>query len=36
MMADAGFRDVTFITTTGYHTSPETEGALFRATKPAG
>ncbi len=34
LMADAGFQEVTFIKTTGYHTSPETEGALFRATKP--
>jgi len=25
----------TFIKMTGYHTSPETEGAIFRATKPA-
>jgi len=35
LMTDAGFQDVTFIKTTGYHTSPETEGAVFRATKPA-
>lgn len=35
LMADAGFQDVTFIKTTGYHTSPEAEGSLFRATKPA-
>lgn len=35
MMIDAGFQDVAFIRTTGYHTSPDTEGALFRATKPA-
>jgi len=35
LMTDAGFQDVTFIKTTGYHTSPETEGAIFRATKPA-
>lgn len=34
LMADEGFRDVSFIKTTGYHTSAETEGALFRATKP--
>jgi SAM-dependent methyltransferase len=34
LMKDAGFQDVTFIKTTGYHTSPETEGAIFRATKP--
>ena len=33
LVTDAGFQDVTFIRTTGYHTSPETEGALFRATK---
>jgi len=35
LMKDAGFQDVTFIKTTGYHTSPVTEGAVFRATKPA-
>ena len=35
LISDAGFQDVTFIKTTGYHTSPETEGAIFRATKPA-
>lgn len=35
LMTDAGFQDVAFIKTTGYHTSPETEGAIFRATKPA-
>ena len=35
LMNDTGFQGVTFIKTTGYHTSPETEGALFRATKPA-
>lgn len=34
LMKDAGFQDVTFIKTTGYHTSPETEGAVFRAIKP--
>jgi len=35
LMKDAGFQDVTFIKTTGYHTAPETEGSIFRATKPA-
>jgi len=35
LISDTGFQDVTFIKTTGYHTSPETEGAIFRATKPA-
>jgi len=35
VMTDAGFQDVNFIKTTGYHTSPVTEGAVFRATKPA-
>jgi len=35
LMTDAGFQDVAFIKTTDYHTSPETEGAIFRATKPA-
>ena len=34
-MTEAGFHNVTFIKTTGYHTAPETEGSLFRATKPA-
>lgn len=35
LISDTGFQDLTFIKTTGYHTSPETEGAIFRATKPA-
>lgn len=35
LMQEVGFQEVTFIKTTGYHTSPKTEGALFRATKPA-
>lgn len=35
LIVEAGFQDVEFIKTTGYHTSPETEGALFRARKPA-
>jgi arsenite methyltransferase len=35
LISDTGFQDVTIIKTTGYHTSPETEGAIFRATKPA-
>lgn len=34
LISDTGFQGVTFIRTTGYHTSPETEGAIFRATKP--
>jgi hypothetical protein len=29
------FQDVTLVKMTGYHTAPETEGAIFRATKPA-
>ena len=35
LISDAGFQDVTFVKMTGYHTSPMTEGAVFRATKPA-
>lgn len=35
LLLDAGFQDVAFVGTSGYHTSPETEGALFRAKKPA-
>jgi len=35
LMTDAGFQNVTFVKMTGYHTAPETEGAIFRATKPA-
>jgi arsenite methyltransferase len=35
LLVDTGFQDVTFIEVTGYRTSPETEGALFRARKPA-
>jgi arsenite methyltransferase len=35
LIKDAGFQDVSFIKSTGYHTSPETEGAIFRATKPS-
>jgi arsenite methyltransferase len=35
LMSDAGFQDVTFVRMTGYHTAPETEGAVFRATNPA-
>jgi arsenite methyltransferase len=35
LICDTGFQDVTFVTMTGYHTAPETEGAIFRATKPA-
>jgi precorrin-6B methylase 2 len=33
LMVDAGLQAVNFIGTTGYHTSPQTVGALFRATK---
>lgn len=33
LIIDAGFQNVEFVQRTGYHTSPETEGALFRATK---
>jgi len=35
LIGDAGFQDVTFVKMTGYHTAPEAEGAIFRATKPA-
>jgi ubiquinone/menaquinone biosynthesis C-methylase UbiE len=35
LISDTGFQDVTFVKMTGYHTSLETEGAIFRATKPA-
>ncbi len=35
LISDTGFQDVTFVKMTGYHTAPETEGAVFRATKPA-
>ncbi len=35
LVRDAGFYDVAFVKMTGYHTAPETEGAIFRATKPA-
>jgi ubiquinone/menaquinone biosynthesis C-methylase UbiE len=35
LISDTGFQDVTLVKMTGYHTSPETEGAIFRATKPA-
>jgi len=34
LISDAGFQDVTFVKMTDYYTSPETEGAIFRATKP--
>jgi arsenite methyltransferase len=34
LLADAGFNQVSFVGTTGYHTSPQTVGSLFRATKP--
>lgn len=33
-LAKAGFESVEFVGTTGYRTSPETIGALFRARKP--
>lgn len=33
LLVDAGFVDVSFVGTTGYHTSPQTVGALFRARK---
>ncbi len=35
LISDTGFEDATFVKMTGYHTAPETEGAIFRATKPA-
>jgi arsenite methyltransferase len=35
LISDTGFQDVAFVKMTGYHTSPVTEGAVFRATKPA-
>jgi len=35
MLEESGFVDVTFITTTGYRTAPETIGAMFRASKPS-
>lgn len=35
LISDTGFQHVTFVKMTGYHTAPETEGAIFRATKPA-
>jgi hypothetical protein len=35
LISDTGFQDVTLVKMTGYHTAPETEGAIFRATKPA-
>ena len=34
VLEEAGFADVEMIGTTGYRTSPETIGALFRARKP--
>ncbi|MGA7393175.1 MAG: methyltransferase domain-containing protein [Terrimicrobiaceae bacterium] len=34
MLEAAGFADVVMVGTTGYRTSPETIGALFRAQKP--
>jgi hypothetical protein len=35
LLVEAGFADVVFAGTTGFHTSPTTVGALFTARKPA-
>ena len=35
MLKEAGFRRVELAGTTGFRSSPVTEGALFRAVKPA-
>jgi hypothetical protein len=34
LISETGFQDVTCLKMTGYHTAPETEGAIFRATQP--
>jgi hypothetical protein len=34
MLQRTGFADARMLGTTGYHTSPYTEGTLYRAIKP--
>jgi|WetSurSiteA1Bulk_404760.scaffolds.fasta_scaffold05104_4 hypothetical protein len=35
-MEEAGFREIKYLGTTGFYTSPFTVGALLRAIKPNG
>jgi hypothetical protein len=34
LLEEAGFKDIEYLGATGFHTSPYTVGALFRAKKP--